>query len=65
MEETELQQRIAEAEQRGYRRGLNEQIASKMQEPAMWEGKTPDPAPTPHEFQILASPRKSIWEVGN
>lgn len=40
MEETHdegLQRQLAEAEERGYQRGLNEQIAQKMQLPGEWE----------------------------
>ena len=60
----ELLQQLVEAEQRGYQRGLNEQIATKMNEPAVWESESPPPpsSSVPKEFQILASPRKSIWD---
>ena len=61
-DDANLQQLLAEAEQRGYQRGLNEQISSKMQEPAVWESNAQTPPPTPQEFQILASPRTSIWD---
>lgn len=45
----DLQARLAEAEERGYRRGLNEQINARMAEPAMYEP--------------LSAPRRpSIWE---
>lgn len=61
-EEKSLEQQIAEAEERGYRRGLNEQIERKMQEPGVWEGAEP-PGETlqPAEFQILGNMRESIW----
>ncbi len=67
MEQTEqtpsLEQQLAEAEERGYRRGLNEQIESKMQEPGMWESPgAPEPPAPPEEFQILGNRRQSIWE---
>lgn len=41
---------IAEAEERGYRRGLNEQIDARMAEPAM--------------YQPLTLPRRpSVWDL--
>lgn len=60
-----LEQQIAEAEERGYRRGLNEQIAAKMNEPGMWESASRDAAPeaAAEGFRILDSRRKSIWEL--
>lgn len=64
-QEKSLEQQIAEAEERGYRRGLNEQIESKMREPAMWEGPEDALAAArapQEEFQILAGRRKSVWE---
>ncbi|MBE6305929.1 MAG: hypothetical protein E7082_08485 [Bacteroidales bacterium] len=59
----DFSQQLAEAEQRGYQRGLNEQITSKMMEPAVWESNAPEPDNAPREFQILASARKSIWDL--
>ncbi len=63
-EEKSLEQQLAEAEERGYRRGLNEQIEQKMHEPGVWEGaEAPAPAETPPaEFQILGNMRESIWD---
>lgn len=60
-----LEQQLAAAEERGYRRGLNEQIAAKMNEPGMWEGDRDATADTPaaEGFRILDSRRKSIWEI--
>lgn len=60
-----LEQQLAEAEERGYRRGLNEQIAAKMNEPGMWEDDRDATADTPgaEGFRILDSRRKSIWEI--
>lgn len=59
----DLERRLAEAEERGYRRGINEQIESRMKEPALWEGlddsRRDEP---PREFQILGSMRRSIWD---
>lgn len=59
-----LNRQLAEAEKRGYQRGLNEQIASKMREPAMWESTvaTPPESQQPREFEILAGVGKSIWD---
>ncbi len=60
-----LEQQIAEAEERGYRRGLNEQIAAKMNEPGMWESAARDASAeaAAEGFRILDSRRKSIWEL--
>lgn len=57
-----LEQQIAEAEERGYRRGLNEQIESKMKEPGVWEGPEGSEPEPPEEFKILGSMSVSIWE---
>lgn len=66
MEQTEqtpsLEQQLAEAEERGYRRGLNEQIESKMKEPGMWEGSGAAVASPAEDFQILDGRRRSIWD---
>lgn len=62
-EEKTLEQQLAEAEERGYRRGMNEQIERKMQEPGVWEDGTAAAAETPAEFQILGNRRRSIWDV--
>lgn len=61
-EDKTLEQQLAEAEERGYRRGLNEQIEKKMQEPSVWEDGAAAHAETPAEFQILGNRRKSIWD---
>jgi len=58
----DLEQKLAEAEERGYRRGLNEQIESRMREPAMWEGPDGGAASPPPGFQILENLRGSIWD---
>lgn len=58
-----LEEQIAEAEERGYRRGLEEQIKSKLGEPGVWE--SPQQAAEPAretEFRILAERRRSIWD---
>ncbi len=67
MEHTEnteptLEQQLREAEERGYRRGLNEQIESRMAEPGVWEGPEGGAAAPPAEFQILGTRRRSIWD---
>ena len=61
-----LGQQLAEAEERGYRRGLEEQIRAKMGEPGVWESPQ-QPAAVAEEpgFRILADRRRSIWELGN
>lgn len=60
--EPSLEQQLAEAEERGYRRGLNEQIESRMNEPGTWEGPTSAPGAAPEAFRILGSRRRSIWD---
>ena len=57
-----IEQQLSKAEERGYRRGLNEQLASKMNEPAVWENDQTPPSPPPPEFQILATLPRSIWD---
>lgn len=60
-----LEQQLAEAEERGYHRGLNEQIARKMEEPAVWEDSAATPAPAPRPdtgYHILQGLRHSIWD---
>ena len=61
-----LEQQLAEAEERGYRRGLEEQIRAKMGEPGVWESPQ-QPAAVAEEpgFRMLADRRRSIWELGN
>lgn len=60
--EKSLEQLLAEAEERGYRRGIEENIAR----PGVWEpADATDPAHTPPatcEFRILDGPRRSIWD---
>ncbi len=56
---------IAEAEERGYKRGRNERIEELMQAPGTWETPAPAPAaPTDacNEVMILNSMRRSVWE---
>lgn len=62
MEEQPIEKLIAEAEERGYRRGLNEQIEQQMKQPGVWEAETAAPtadtAPT-----VLANRPRSIWDA--
>ncbi|MCM1309805.1 MAG: hypothetical protein NC301_02125 [Bacteroides sp.] len=58
-----FEQQLAEAEERGYRRGLNEQIEKRMQEPSLWESPGQKAAEEPQQgFEILNTIHKSIWE---
>lgn len=52
---------IAEAEERGYKRGLNEQIRKQMEEPGVWESPAREAETPPAAFEILARQRPSIW----
>lgn len=61
-EQPTLEQQLAEAEERGYRRGLNEQIQQKMQEPATWEAPAEVETKPDEGFQILANTPRSIWD---
>lgn len=45
----DLAARLAEAEMRGYKRGLNEQIAARMAEPSVYE-------------PLSGTPRRSVWD---
>lgn len=58
----ELQQLIAEAEQRGYNRGLNEQIENRMRAPGVWEQPSSPPSEGDGGFEILANRRRSVWD---
>lgn len=60
-EEKTIDRQLAEAEERGYRRGLNEQIEQKMREPALWEGNNTVQVPD-EAYTILARQRRSIWD---
>lgn len=48
---------IAEAEERGYRRGLEEASRRQLDRPAMWQPVAPDAASA-----FLASRRPSVWD---
>lgn len=52
------QAEITAAEERGYQRGINEQLATRMAEPGQWESSNSTPA----EFQILGKMTTSIWD---
>lgn len=54
---------LAEAEQRGYLRGLNEAAEARMKEPSMYEQPVPkQPARAPESADgIFTSRRRSIW----
>lgn len=54
---------VREAEQRGYLRGRNEQIALAMQQPTHWESPdTPAAAAAEPVPTILANMRRSVWD---
>ncbi|MCM1021342.1 MAG: hypothetical protein NC343_03525 [Muribaculum sp.] len=58
----ELQQLIADAEQRGYLRGRTEAAQSLINQPAMFEDQVPDSEPV--RTSPLLSPRRvSIWDL--
>lgn len=61
MEEEKLKELLAEAEERGYQRGLNARIEEEMKRPGVWE-QPPQEEPPEEEYQILAHPNRSIWE---
>lgn len=62
MEEEKLKELLAEAEERGYQRGLNAQIEQEMKRPGIWE-QAPQEEPPEDAFQILARPIRSVWEL--
>ncbi len=58
--EKSLEQLLAEAEERGYRRGVEERLAR----PGVWESTdatTTECAPN-ESFRILEGTRRSIWD---
>ena len=63
--EAEIEARIAEAEHRGYLRGLNEQAERLLKRPAVGETCSENKAvyPPEEEVMILNNIRKSIWDV--
>ena len=52
--EEQLQQMLQEAEQRGYERGLNEQIEKAMDQPGVWEQPPDSTPPDPTAWEILS-----------
>ena len=61
----EMEAKIAEAEHRGYLRGLNERAERLMQRPAPGEANIGQKAEyhTDDEVMILNNIRKSIWDI--
>ncbi len=61
----EMEAKIAEAEHRGYLRGLNERAERLMQRPAVGEANSEQKAEyhTDDEVMILNNIRKSIWDI--
>jgi membrane-bound ClpP family serine protease len=61
-----VEQLVAEAEERGYKRGRNEQIAMRMSEPSVWEPTDRSVAEAAASggggYQVLGERRRSIWE---
>lgn len=65
MNAAEMEAKIAEAEHRGYLRGLNERAERLMQRPAVGEANSEQKAEyhTDDEVMILNNIRKSIWDI--
>ena len=65
MNAAEMEAKIAEAEHRGYLRGLNERAERLMQRPAPGEANIGQKAEyhTDDEVMILNNIRKSIWDI--
>jgi hypothetical protein len=65
-QQSTVEQLVAEAEERGYKRGLNEQIAVRMSEPSVWEPTAQPVAQAAagggNGYQVLEERRRSIWE---
>ena len=62
-EQPDIDTLIREAEERGYLRGRNEQIALAMKQPAHWESPgRPEKAETEPVPTILANMRRSVWD---
>lgn len=58
-----MEQQIAQAEERGYQRGLNEQLTRRMAEPGEWEEpQSASGLSLESGFQVLATHRRSIWD---
>ncbi|MDE7110442.1 MAG: hypothetical protein K2O38_00900 [Muribaculaceae bacterium] len=60
----EIRRMLAEAEERGYNRGINEQLEKQMHTPGVWESTLPNATDNPAApgFEILANVRRSIWD---
>ena len=65
MTAAEMEAKIAEAEHRGYLRGLNERAERLMQRPTVGEANSEKKAEyhTDDEVMILNNIRKSIWDI--
>lgn len=68
MENTEttapdLEQLLAEAEERGYRRGLNEKITDIMKSPGEFENNISAESNRSAPPEVLANNRPSIWDL--
>ncbi len=62
---TAIDKAVAEAEQRGYLRGLNEAAARRMAEPTPFEAVPPEggaPVEPDTTTDILTRQRRSIWD---
>lgn len=62
-QEPTLEQQLAEAEERGYRRGLNEQIEQQMNRPGAWEGSVAASPARGEAYTVLATAPRSIWDT--
>lgn len=61
--QTEVDSMLADAEERGYRRGLNKQIELKMQQPAVDnETYAAEPQRRAEQLLILRRLRRSVWD---
>ena len=59
----DIERLVAEAEERGYKRGRNERIAELMENPSAADVSLPDDAPAEEpEILILNNIRPSIWD---
>ncbi|MDE6535093.1 MAG: hypothetical protein K2K82_03685 [Muribaculaceae bacterium] len=61
MEEEKLKELLADAEERGYQRGLNARIEEEMKRPGIWEQPPQEELPE-EDYQILANPRRTPWD---
>ncbi len=65
VEQPDITKMIAEAEERGYLRGINEQIEKRMSAPGLLEIPLPDSekGENPRRCQILNAVRPCIWDI--